>query len=124
MEDAARPDVVARRVAALGDEEDPLEAKAREEERKLAERKAAARKGKKKKGGLETAASKKLAKIGERAEPRRAVAVASDADPLIERTAKIGEWAKKNQTAIQIVAALVAVGLLGFADVRGATRGA
>ncbi len=115
VEDAARPDVVARRVAALGDEEDPLEAKAREEERKLAERKAAARKGKKKKGGLETAASKKLAKIGERAEPRRAVAVASDADPLIERTAKIGEWAKKNQTAVQIVAALVAVGLLGFA---------
>lgn len=115
VEDAARPDVIARRVAALGDAEDPLEAKAREEERKLAERKAAARKGKKKKGGLETAASKKLAKIGERAEPRRAVAVAADADPLIERTAKIGEWAKKNQTAVQIVAALVAVGLLGFA---------
>lgn len=114
-EDLARPEAIARRVAALGDE-DPLEAKAREEERKLAERRAAARKGKKKKGGgLEVAASKKLSKIGERAQPRREVAVAADADPLIDRTAKLGEWAKKNQTQVQIVGALIAAALLGVA---------
>lgn len=114
-EDLDRPEAIARRVAALG-EEDPLEAKAREEEKKLAERRAAARKGKKKKGGgLEVAASKKLSKIGERAQPRREVAVAADADPLIERTAKLGDWAKKNQKQVQIVGALIAAALLGIA---------
>jgi hypothetical protein len=114
-EDLARPEAIARRVAALG-EEDPLEAKAREEERKLAERRAAARKGKKKKGGgLEVAASKKLTKIGERAQPRREVAVAADADPLIDRTVKLGDWAKKNQTQVQILGALIAAALLGVA---------
>src|SRR4051812_37301442 len=84
--DAANPAEIARRVAALG-ADDEGEALAREEERKLAERRAAKKKGKKK-GGLEVAASKKLAKIGTRAEPKRTVAVAADADPLIERTAK------------------------------------
>jgi hypothetical protein len=111
-DDAATPEAIARRVAALG-EEDQLEVLAREEEKKLAERRAA-RKGKKK-TGLETAASKKLAKIGTRAEPRRTVAVAADADPLIERTAKLSDWAKKNQKTVQIVGAIVAVGLLGAA---------
>ncbi len=114
-EDLARPEAIARRVAALG-EEDPLEMKAREEERKLAERRAAARKGKKKKGGgLEVAASKKLSKIGERSQPRRDVAVAADADALIDRTAKLGDWAKQNQKAVQIVGALIAAALLGIA---------
>ncbi len=110
--DAANPAEIARRVAALGDE-DADEKKAREEERKLAERRAAKKKGKK--SGLETAASKKLAKIGQRAEPKRTVAVASDADPLIERTAKLSDWAKRNQKTVQIVGALVAIALLGIA---------
>jgi predicted negative regulator of RcsB-dependent stress response len=112
VEDAATPEAIARRVAALG-EEDPEEIKAREEERKLAERRAA-RKGKKK-GGLEAAASKKLSKIGTRAEPKRTVAVAADADPLIERTAKLSDWAKKNQATVQKVGAVLAVVLLGVA---------
>ena len=111
-EDAAKPAVIARRVAALGSE-DATEALAREEERKLAERRAA-RKGKKK-GGLEVAASKKLSKIGTRAEPKRTVAVAADADPLIERTAKLSEWAKKNQKIVQIVGLVMVAGLLGVA---------
>lgn len=110
-DDRARPDVIAKRVAALG-EEDQLERIARQEEEKLAERR---RKGKKKKGGLEVAASKKLEKIGKRAEPKRSVAVAADADPLIERTAKLSEWAKKNQKTVQLVGGLLAVGLLGTA---------
>jgi hypothetical protein len=110
-EDKATPEAIARRVAALGDE-DEIEKLAREEERKLAERRAA-KKGKKK-GGLEIAASKKLSKIGTRAEPKRSVAVAADADPLIERTAKLSDWAKKNQKTVQIVGALIAATLLGI----------
>lgn len=112
--DSADPAAIARRVAALG-EEDEIEKMAREEERKLAERRAAGKKGKKKKGGLEVAASKKLAKIGTRAEPKRNVAVAADADPLIEKTAKLTDWAKQNQKLVQWVGALLAIGLIGLA---------
>lgn len=112
-DDAANPAAIARRVAALG-ADDETEALAREEERKLAERRAAKKKGKKK-TGLEAAASKKLSKIGQRAEPKRAVAVAADADPLIERTAKLSEWAKKNQKLVQMVGAGITVALLGVA---------
>ena len=108
----ADADALARRVAALG-EDDAEEKRAREEERKLAERRAA-KKGGKKKVGLEVAASKKLAKIGTRAEPRRSVAVAADADPLIERTAKLSEWAKQNQKTVQIVGLAIALSLLGI----------
>lgn len=113
-DDSATPEAIARRVAALG-EEDVIDRIAAEEERKLAERKASARKGKKKGGGLEVAASKKLEKIGKRAEPKRTVAVAADADPLIERTAKLSDWAKENQKTVQLVGALVAAALLGIA---------
>jgi len=114
--DAATPAEIARRVAALGTD-DKLEAIAAEEERKLAERRAAARAGKKKgkKSGLEAAASKKLQNIGKRAEPRRPVAVAADADPLIERTAKLSEWARQNQKAVQLVGGLVFVALISLA---------
>jgi tetratricopeptide (TPR) repeat protein len=112
--DAAHPEVIARRVAALTGDEDEIERIARMEEQKLAERRSAQKKGKKK-SGLEVAASKKLQKIGKRAEPRREIAVAADADPLIERTAKLSEWAKKNQKLVQIVGGAVAAGLLGLA---------
>lgn len=110
--DSASPEAIARRVAALG-EEDQGEKLARDEERKLAERRAG--KKKTKKGGLEVAASKKLAKIGTRAEPKRTLAVAADADPLIEKTAKLSEWAKENQKTVQVVGALLAAALLGIA---------
>lgn len=111
--DAANPAEIARRVAALGADDD-TEALAREEERKLAERRAAKKKGKKK-TGLEAAASKKLSKIGKRAEPKRTIAVAADADPLIERTAKLSDWAKKNQKTVQLVGLALFLGLLGVA---------
>lgn len=116
-EDAANPAAIARRVAALG-ADDASEELAREEERKLAERRAATttkKKGIKKKAGLEVAASKKLSKIGTRAEPKRTVAVAADADPLIERTAKLSDWAKKNQKVVQVIGGLLVVVLLGTA---------
>ena len=119
--DEANPEAIARRVAALGDD-DPLESRAREEERKLAERRTAAKAanttkkaGKtSKKGGLEIAASKKLAKIGTRAEPRRRLAVSADADPLLARTEKLGDWARKNPKVVQGVAGALAVALLGI----------
>ncbi len=111
--DSVSPEAIARRVAALG-EEDQIEVFAREEERKLAERRAGTKKMGKK-GGLETAASKKLSKIGTRAEPKRAMATAADADPLIEKTAKLSEWAKENQKTVQVVGALIAASLLGIA---------
>lgn len=115
--DMASPEAVARRLEALGgdEEEDPA---ARAEERKLAERRAAQAKGKKKKkkkAGLEVAASKKLTKIAEHAEPKRRVAVAQDADPLIDQTAKLTEWLKKNQKVVQLVGGLLTVSLLGLA---------
>lgn len=112
--DAANPEVIARRVAALG-EEDDAERLAREEERKLAERRAGNKPARKKKSGLEVAASKKLSQIGQRAEPKRALATAADADPLIARTEKLSEWARKNQKVVQIVGGLLVVGLVGFA---------
>lgn len=109
--DSASPEAIARRVAKLGDD-DLNEAQAREEERKLAARRAATKKSKKG-AGLEVAASKKLSKIGTRAEPRRNVAIAADADPLIEKTAKFGEWIKQNQRTVQIFGALLIVGIGG-----------
>ena len=113
VDDGASPEAIARRVAALG-EDDQIEKIAREEERKLAERRSAGKK-KGKKSGLEVAASKKLSKIGTRAEPKRNIAVAADADPLIEKTAKLSDWAKQNQKTVQIVGALIAAALLGIA---------
>lgn len=113
-DDAATPAAIARRVAALG-AEDASEELAREEERKLAERRASTKKKGKKKSGLEAAATKRLNKIGTRAEPKRRVAVAADADPLIERTAKLSDWAKKNQKVVQIVGAALTVALLAIA---------
>ena len=111
--DSVSPEAIARRVAALG-EEDPTEVAAREEERKLAERRAITKK-KSKKGGLEVAAAKRLSTIGTRAEPRRQLATAADADPLLEKTAKLGEWAKQNQKLVQLVGGLIAAALLGIA---------
>jgi len=119
-EDAkATQEAIARRVAALG-EEDAIERLARAEEEKLAERRRLqreAKKGKgKKKSGLETAASKRLAKIGTKAPPpKRSVATAVDgADPLIEKTAEFSKWLKKNQKGVGILAAAIAVVGIGF----------
>ena len=80
------PDAIAARVDSIG-EESELDRQARLEERRLLERKKA--KGKK---GLETAASKRLAKIGQgkvRRPGALADAVAPEADPLLERTARL-----------------------------------
>ena len=103
-------DEIAKRADALGGD-DELERIAREEEEKLAARRAKQRGGGKKKRGLEAAASKRLAKIGEKARPKRAIPDAVEAaDPLIERTQALADWAKKNRNIVQgaIVAAVLA----------------
>ncbi len=109
-EDLASPEAVARRVAALG-EEDEVERLARQEEAKLAERRRAGKK--KKKGGLEAAASKRLSKIGAKAPVRRALPTVAEADPLIDRAAKLSDWAKKNQNVVGTVVGAIVLGLAG-----------
>jgi hypothetical protein len=111
----ASPEAIARRVAALGADDD-VERIAREEEKKLQERKKK-RTGAKK--GLQAAASRRLKKIAARApKKRRPVASAIEAaDPLLERTAKLGEWARKNQKVVYILGTVVAVGLAVFGSI-------
>lgn len=107
-EDKFRPEAIAARVDKLGQESE-VDRIAREEERKLGERK----KGKKGKKGLEAAASKRLAKIGEVKVKRPSAAsdaFSADADPLLERTARLTKWIKDHG---QTFGALVAVAVLG-----------
>ena len=114
--DKFRPEAIAARVEGLG-EEDAIDRLAREEEQKLLER----RKGKKGKKGLEAAASKRLAKIGEiKVKRPSAVAdgIAPEADPLLERTAKATQWIKEHR---QTFGALVAIGVLGAGGFLGWT---
>ena len=110
-EDDASPEAIARRVAALG-EEDETEKIARSEEEKLAARRAKMKRGKK--GGLEAAASKRQAKIAEKATPKKMIATAVDgADPLLNQTAALSKWAKKNQKGVSTVVLAAVVALAG-----------
>jgi hypothetical protein len=113
--DKFRPEAIAARMDAIG-EEDEADRIARQEEQKLLERK----KGKKGKKGLESAASKRLAKIGE-AKVKRPGAlgdadVTPDADPLLERIARAGKWIREHR---QTFGGLVAIGLLGAGGLFG-----
>jgi hypothetical protein len=113
-EDKFRPEAIAARVDMLG-EETELDRIAREEERKLLDRK----KQQKKKGGLETAASKRLAKIGEGTVKRPsaiASAVTPEADPLLEHAARASKWIREHG---QTFGALVAIGVLGVGGFLG-----
>jgi tetratricopeptide (TPR) repeat protein len=114
-EDDARVDVLAKRVEKLGGE-DELERIAREEEEKLAARRARLEKKKKgKKGDLEKAASKKLSRIGEKAMPKSTIATAVDAgDPLLDKTAQLSKWLKKNSRQVQYVVAAAVVAAAAF----------
>jgi hypothetical protein len=113
--DAMSPEAIAKRVNALGDE-DESEKLARDEEEKLAARRAKLKK-KKKGGSLEGAASKRLAKIGTKAVPaRRATAVATsiDGDPLMEKAAELSKWAKANAKTVGTFVALAVLGVAAF----------
>ena len=114
-EDAMSPEAIAKRVDALG-AEDEAERMARIEEEKLAERRAKTKVGKKR-SGLEAAASKKLASIGNKPPPprRTSAAAAADADPLLRRTTELSKWAKEHQPVVVGVGLALVVALLGTA---------
>jgi hypothetical protein len=111
--DRYRPEAIAARVDRIGQETES-DRLANEEEKKLLERKRT-----QKKKGLEAAASKRLSRIGE-GKVRRPTAlgdsVSPDADPLLERAARAGEWIKEHR---QTFGALVAVAALGAAGLSG-----
>ncbi len=114
--DKFRPEAIAARIEAIG-EEDEADRIARQEEQKLLERKKGKKGGKK---GLESAASKRLAKIGEAKVKRPgaldAADVTPDADPLLERAARAGKWIQEHR---QTFGGLVAIGLLGAGGLFG-----
>ncbi len=107
-EDAMSPEAIAKRVAALGGD-DEVERLARDEEIKLAERRAKAGGGKGKKG-LEAAASKRLQKIGGKVPPKR-VAYAADADIL--GASPFGRWLRANQKTVTAVTATFLIAAVG-----------
>lgn len=116
-EDRFRPEAIAARVDQIG-EEDELERLARQEEQKLLERKKQQRKGKR---GLEAAASKRLAKIGEGTVKRPSAATegyAPEADPLLERARHARRWIEQHR---QLFGGLVAAGVVIVAGSLGWT---
>lgn len=112
-EDKFRIEAIAERVASMGEETD-LDRIAREEEQKLSLRK----KGKKGKKGLEAAAAKRLSKIGEVKVKRPSAAsdavMSSDADPLLERAARLTKWIKEHRQTFGGVVAVAVLGVGGF----------
>ncbi len=112
--DKFRPEAIAERVSGLGQETED-DRVAREEEARLTERK----KAKKGKSSLESAAAKRLARIGEAKVKRPSAGMSGpsmDSDPLLERTARLGEWLKEHQ---QVVGAALAIAILGGAGALG-----
>lgn len=117
---ALTQDALARRVAALGGE-DETERLAALEEEKLRERRARM-KGKKGGGGLEEAASRRLARIGADPSPRprktaqavQAVPAAPEGDPLLDRLAEVGRWAKKNSSTVATAVGIALLAGLAF----------
>jgi hypothetical protein len=117
--DKFRPEAIAARVDSIG-EESETDRVARQEEQKLLERRREQKKGGKK--GLQTAASKRLAKIGEgtvkRPSSGLAGAVTPEADPLLERAAVAQRWIREHS---QLFGGMVTVAVLGVAGFLGWT---
>jgi hypothetical protein len=117
-EDRFRPDAIAARVDQIGDETE-LERVARQEEQKLLERKKQQKKGKR---GLEAAASKRLARIGEGTVKRPSAAAADayipEADPLLERVRRARKWIDQHR---QVFGGLVAIAVIGVGGALGYT---
>ncbi len=117
QETALRQDTLLKRVAGIGGDETEADRIARDEEAKLAERRQEAKKAKK---GLQASASKKLERIGEKKRreadidlddiKRTSSARDADGDVLLDRAGQFSAFLKNNG---KLVAAVVAVGLLG-----------
>jgi hypothetical protein len=115
QDDRFRPEAIAARVDRIGDETE-LDRIAREEEQKLLERK---KQSKKAKRGLEAAASKRLAKIGEQTVKRPTSATAGyvpEADPILERARRARRWIEQHK---EVFAGFVAAAVLGVGGVLG-----
>ena len=111
-EDRFRPEAIAARVEQIG-EESVADRIAREEEQKLLERK---KQQKQSKRGLEAAASKRLAKIGEDKVKRPSIATDAyvpEADPLLERIRRGRQWIKGHQQVFGVLVAVVVLGVGG-----------
>jgi hypothetical protein len=116
-EDRFRPDAIAARIERIGEETD-LDRMAREEEQKLLYRKKQERKGKR---GLEAAASKRLAAIGEGKVKRPSAAADAyvpEADPLLELGRRARRWIQGHR---ELFGGLVAVAVLGAGGALGYT---
>lgn len=98
------PEAMAARIEKMG-EETEADRTAREEEHKLLERR------KHKKSGLEAAASKRLARIGETAVKRPS---ALSADPSLDRATRIGKWMEAHRQALFALVGLAVIGGGGF----------
>ncbi len=108
-EDKFSPEAIAARIERVGEETD-VERVAREEEQKLL-----ARRKERKKTALETAASKRLAKIGEGKVKRPSIAADAipEADPLLFRAARVGQWIREHQGVFAGLVGAVVVGVGG-----------
>lgn len=118
---SASPAAILARVQGLG-EESESDRVAREEEEKLAERRAS-----KKRSRLESAASKKLDKIGTKPKKKKQRAAVEDdeeravarpqGDALYQRTMTLGEWISKNAKQVAVLAgaaAVIGAGVFGY----------
>jgi hypothetical protein len=104
-DDKFGPEAIAARIEKMGEESD-ADRQAREEEQKLHQRRK-----QQKKTGLEAAASKRLAKIGETSVKRPA---APSVDPGLDRAAKIGKWVEANRQTFVAIVGVVVIGAGGF----------
>jgi hypothetical protein len=111
-EDRFRPEAIAARVEGIGEETD-LDRIARQEEQKLLERKKQQKQGKR---GLEAAASKRLAKIGEGKVKRPSMATDAyvpEGDALLERLRGVRQWIRGHQHLFGALLAVVVLGVCG-----------
>jgi len=111
-DDKFLPEAIAARVDKIGLETE-ADRVAREEEQKLF-----ARRKQQKKGGLEAAASKRLAKIGETAVKRPTSVQGTAADPLLDRLGLARKWIEQHRASfagVLTVVAFAAAALGGWA---------
>jgi hypothetical protein len=112
QDDKFRPEAIAERVGQMAPETE-LDRIAQEEEQKLH-----ARRKDKKGSGLEAAASRRLAKIGEGKVKRPSMlgeAAIPEADPMLQRAARAGDWVQKHRSTFGVFVAVAVLGVGGAA---------
>jgi hypothetical protein len=108
-DDKFRPEAIAARVDQIGEETD-ADRVAREEEQKLL-----LRRKQQKKTGLQSAASRRLNRIGESVVKRPSpVGPAAQPDPLLDRVTRANRWIRGHRTTFVTLVAVGAVGTGGL----------